>query len=140
MFLVQPFTSPPRSTLEFSVPPSLMYPVAPPPLAELLKAQGLVHVRPAEPYPKPKPIQNPSRVCGCCACATDVSASAKPAANARHRAVARMTASFMGISAGTRLELKAPRATPRGSRRAPRHGLPSAKTCRPCTILATARG
>src|SRR5947207_14357096 len=76
--------APPISRLRLGVPPSFRNAVTPPvrdPLPQLS------HVTLAEPYPRPKPIQNPLRRGGYCARAAGAATLSKPAAAKMHAAV-----------------------------------------------------
>src|SRR5205807_2694428 len=85
--LVHAFTSPPNSTCLLKVPPSFRKPVKPPLLS--VGAQPS-HEGFADPYPNPNPIQNPSRVCGCCAAAQRGPATARTPRIPRKRVTARI--------------------------------------------------
>src|SRR2546430_7263806 len=86
----QPLMAPPMSRLRLGVPPSFRNAVTPPVREPLLQVS---HVTLAEPYPSPKPIQNPSRRWGYCARAADAVTLSK-LATARMHAAVRMEASL----------------------------------------------
>src|SRR2546425_10894923 len=82
--------APPISRLRLGVPPSFRNAVTPPvrdPFPQLS------HVTLAEPYPRPKPIQNPLRRGGYCARAAGAATLSKPAA-AKMRAAVRIEPSL----------------------------------------------
>src|SRR5256885_5225682 len=80
----QPLMAPPMSRLRLGVPPSFKNAVTPPVRGPLPQVS---HVTLAEPYPSPKPIQNPSRRWGYCARAADAVTPSKVAAARMHAAV-----------------------------------------------------
>src|SRR2546429_7547085 len=82
--VAMPLMAPPISRLRLGVPPGFRNAVTPPvrdPLPQLS------HVTLAEPYPRPKPIQNPLRRGGYCARAAGAATLSKPAAAKMHAAV-----------------------------------------------------
>src|SRR5213080_93896 len=80
----QPLMAPPISRLRLGVPPSFRNAVTPPVRGPLPQVP---HVTLAEPYPRPKPIQNPSRRWGYCARAAGAVTPSTLAAAKMHAAV-----------------------------------------------------
>src|SRR5437867_10422510 len=113
MSLVQPLLSPPSSSLSLTVPPILRKPLTP--LSRSMLEQPS-HDRPSEPKPKPNPIQNPWRVCGCWARAAAAPSRASSRAAAEIRVSMRMTNLLVGAPTApstkdrksTRSELQSP--------------------------------
>src|SRR5207247_10716033 len=76
--------APPISRLRLGVPPSFRNAVTPPVREPLTHVS---HVTLAVPYPRPKPLQNPSRRWGYCARAAGAVTPSTPAVARRHAAV-----------------------------------------------------
>src|SRR5438128_457537 len=85
--LTQALSSTPSSTSGRTVAPSFTKPVTPPPFAERSKKQFGLQDRTASPQPPPRPIQNPSRVWGCCAAPAALASSASETTEHNRRGV-----------------------------------------------------